>query len=82
MNEFDRAYLVDVFRLETKELVKYNWTQEEYKKRVEEEENRLFRYDGAVNPEVSGGEVVRIIEECMHEKYLTEKDKYGLTLDP
>jgi hypothetical protein len=34
VNEFNRPYLLDVFKLESKELVKYVWTQDEYKKKI------------------------------------------------
>ena len=49
VNEFNRPYLIDVFKLESKELVKYVWTQEEYRKKVEFEENRIFKNDKEVN---------------------------------
>ena len=82
INEFNRPYLLDVFKLQSKQLVKYNWTQEEYLKKINAEENKIFKNDKQINPNPQIEHVSKEIEKCMIDKYLTEKDKYGLTLDP
>lgn len=74
--------MIDVFSLATKDLVKYSWTMDDYIKKIEIEENKIFMNDKElkVNPEMIN--LSKSIEDCMNQKYLVEKDKYGLTVDP
>jgi hypothetical protein len=42
INEINQTFLEDVFKLETEELFKYEWTQEIYLKKIEEQQIKLF----------------------------------------
>lgn len=81
VNELGNCYLLDVYSLSIKPLVKYSWTNEIYHQMVQTREIEKYHKKKLHTNEKTIAKS-NIIESFMESEYEVLKKRYGVTVEP